>query len=268
MNFDEFENVLIETRDTVRQQFSKTFIELSPLIQQIFVEKFGNHIHISTKRGNIADVIEIVVTDKADGMPILEMEDGEKEVGKYLFLYNRLIDEAKIRFYYIMPCADVSEYDFRRCTYDALINPFTSVEVEDSKAFSKLEKKLCFFPYSFFWDKENDRKIWPSEEGSPFQRKYPKRWKDLNSVTDILNFQENFIDEFELNLRSRNVVSGSNDRFFEIFSIYVDLDFSCEANFPNIAREIKKILKPFGTTPFYLALQQLGKVCYKDLSYK
>lgn len=268
MNFDEFENVLIETRDTVRQQFSKAFIELSPLIQQIFTEKFGNHIHVSTKRGNTADVIEIAVTDKADGMPVLEMEDGEKEVGKYLFLYNRLIDKAKIRFYYILPCADLSEYHFRSDTYDALLNPFTSYDVEDSKAFSKLEKKLCFFPYPLIWDEENDRNIWPVEEDAPFRVQYPNRWEDLYSTTEEYTFRNDFHDKFELELRNQYIKNSFGSKYFVCFCIYKDLDFSCEGDLPNIAKEIKKLLKPFGTTEFYLALQQLGKVSYDDLNYK
>lgn len=268
MNFDEFTTLLNDTRSAARQQFSNAFLELAPIIQQIFADKFGNHIQVSTKSTNIVDRIEIVVKDKCDGMPILELEDGEKEVGKYLFLYNRLIDKPKIRFYYIMPCADISQFHFRNLTYNALLNPFSNDDGEESKTFLKLEKSYAFFAYPLDWDKENDRTIWPGEEDAPFREQYPSRWEDLYSTTESYTFKHNFFDEFELATSSEFIKNSYRSKAFVCFCIYEDLDLSCEGDFPNIAKEIKRLLKPFGTTEFYLALQQLGKVSYKDLNYK
>lgn len=266
MNFDEFLTTLTNTRSAVRQQFSNAFLELAPAIQQIFADKFGNQIQVSTRSSNIIDQIEIVVKDKGDGMPILELEDGDKEVGKYLFLYNRLIDEAKIRFYYIMPCVDISELHFKSDTYDALLNHFSSSD--DANTFVKLEKSYSLFVYPVVWDNVNQRNILPTDKDSPFREQYPKRCEYLYSTVDAYTFESDFLDKFELEIRSQCIRDLTKSKFFVCFCIYKDIDFSCEGDLPNIAKEIKRLLKPFGTTEFYLALQHLGKVSYKDLNYK
>lgn len=266
MNFDEFATLLNNTRSAVRQKFSDAFLELAPAIQQIFADKFGNQIQVSTRSNNIVDQIEIVVKDKGDGMPILELEDGDKEAGKYLFLYNRLIDKAKIRFYYIMPCVDISESHFRGDTYDAILNHFSNND--DAKTFAKLEKSYALFAYPLVWDNVNQRKIYPVEEDAPFRVQYPNRWEDLCSTTEGYTFESNFLDKFELELKCEYIKNFFESKFFVCPCIFKDLDLSCEGDFPNIAKEIKRLLKPFGTTELYLALQQLGKVSYNDLNYK
>ena len=167
-----------------------------------------------------------------------------------------------------MPCADVSELHFRGDTYDALLNTFLNNESEESKKFLKLEKSYALFAYPYDWDKENDRTIYPAEEDSPFREQYPNRWEDLYSVTENYDFRRNFFDEFALRLDISYIRNSYRSKGFVCFCIYEDLNISSEGDFPNIAKELKRFLKPFGTTEFYLALQQLGKVCYKDLNYK